>query len=364
VAYDHVQVMPVKVLDSNGLGQDSDIILGVQWAADNGASVILMAFSNPGFSQSLQEAIDYAWSKNVVLVAAAGNDGSDAATFPAGDQGVMGVSATDQNDNLVASSNYGGSVFVAAPGVNIVGTYNDHSYVTWNGTSASAAMVAGTAALMRAVDPSLSNGVVVNRIARTADAAGTQSQTGNGRLNVARAVADTSTDAIQPAGTAPVGGGGPFVGPYKIAATLSLNPISGSIGTTVNVSGGGGSSSSSVTIKWDGTTVTTCSTNNGGNIQGTCQFTVPAGASVGAHTVAASGGLVATAAFTVIGPAAKLAFTPQPSSSSTGGTNLAIQPAVTIQDSAGNTVSSDSSTQVILAISAGAGTAGPILGCN
>ncbi|PYS11274.1 MAG: hypothetical protein DMG17_22970, partial [Acidobacteria bacterium] len=166
VAFDHVQIMPVKVLDADGLGQDSDIIAGVVWAADNGASVILMAFSNPGFSQSLQDAIDYAWSKNVVLVAAAGNDGSNTPTFPAGDKGVMGISATDQNDNLAATSNYGSSVFLAAPGVNILGTYTGQSYVTWSGTSASAAMVAGSAALMRAVDPTLANGVVVNRIAR------------------------------------------------------------------------------------------------------------------------------------------------------------------------------------------------------
>ena len=108
---------------------------------------------------------------------------------------------------------------MAAPGVSILGTYPNNTYVTWTGTSASAAIVAGTAALMRAVDPSLSNGVVVNRIARTADVAGTQEQTGNGRVNVARAVGDTSTDAIQPAGTAPYGNGGPFVGPYQAAAT-------------------------------------------------------------------------------------------------------------------------------------------------
>src|SRR5207249_1147262 len=125
VAFDHVQVMPIKVLDADGLGQDSDVIAGVMWAADNGASVILMAFSNPGFSQSLQDAIDYAWDKNVVLVAAAGNEASSTATFPAGDKGVMGVSATDQNDNLAASSNSGGSVFLAAPGVDIVGTYTN-----------------------------------------------------------------------------------------------------------------------------------------------------------------------------------------------------------------------------------------------
>src|SRR5439155_25346051 len=168
---------------------------------------------------ALQEAIDYAWSKNVVLVAAAGNEGSNTATFPAGDRGVIGVSATDQNDALAPTSTFGGSVFLAAPGVSILGTYPNNSYVTWTGTSASAAIVAGTAALMRAVDPSLSNGVVVNRIARTADVAGTQEQTGNGRVNVARAVGDTSTDAIQPAGTAPYGNGGPFVGPYQAAAT-------------------------------------------------------------------------------------------------------------------------------------------------
>src|SRR5439155_3229456 len=58
VAFDHVHVMPVKVLSDDGLGEDADIIEGVRWAADNGASVILMAFSNPGFSQSLQDAIE------------------------------------------------------------------------------------------------------------------------------------------------------------------------------------------------------------------------------------------------------------------------------------------------------------------
>ena len=81
VAYAGVQVLPVKVLAADGTGQDSAVIAGVMWAADNGADVILMAFSNPGFSASLQDAVDYAWSQGVVLVAAAGNDGSNTATF-------------------------------------------------------------------------------------------------------------------------------------------------------------------------------------------------------------------------------------------------------------------------------------------
>src|SRR5438093_768791 len=102
-------------------------------ATDNGASVILMAFSATGYSLALQDAIDYAWVHNVVLVAAAGNEASNTPTFPAGDRGVIGVSATDQNDILAPSSTIGGSVFLAAPGVDILGTYPNNSYVTWSG---------------------------------------------------------------------------------------------------------------------------------------------------------------------------------------------------------------------------------------
>ena len=218
VGADFVQVMPVKVLDANGEGQDSDVIAGLIWAVDNGAKVVLMAFSNPGFSESLQEAIDYAWSKDVVLIAAAGNTGDATPTFPAGDRGVMGVSATDEQDQLAGSSTFGPSAFIAAPGTNIAGTALSSAYTQRSGTSAAAAMVAGAAAYLRAVDPALTNGVIVNRLASTAEPAGTQQQTGNGRLQIARALADTSTVSVQPAGADPVGTGGPFVGPYKAAA--------------------------------------------------------------------------------------------------------------------------------------------------
>ena len=81
-----------------------------------------MAFSNPGYSEMLQAAIDYAWEEGAVLVAATGNDGSSAVTFPAGDRGVIGVSNTDQNDALNGSSNYGQDVFLGAPGTGIATT--------------------------------------------------------------------------------------------------------------------------------------------------------------------------------------------------------------------------------------------------
>src|SRR6058998_1338902 len=275
VAYAGVRIMPVTVLDANGEGRDSDVIAGVIWAADNGADVIVMAFSNPGFSQNLQDAIDYAWSRNVVLVAATGNDALNTATFPAGDRSVMGVSGTDPYDTLVPFSSYGPSVFIAAPATEILTTTIGDAYTVISGTSASAAIVAGAAAFMKAVDSTLTNGIIVGRLARMADPAGTQDQTGNGRINMARALADTGTDFIQPAGAAPVGGGGPFVGPYLAAAvnvsvSCSPNRIAVNSQTTCTASTGGGSSANA-TISWSAsgsgsfspTTCTTGSKQNG-----------------------------------------------------------------------------------------------------
>src|SRR2546422_2032800 len=278
VAYTGVTVMPVTVLNVAGEGQDSDIIAGVIWAADHGADVILMAFSNPGFSPNLQDAIDYAWSKGAVLVAAVGNDAVSHPTFPAGARGVMGVSATDPTDTLASFSNRGQAVFLAAPGTDIQTTDAGDAYTVVSGTSASAAIVAGAAAFMRAVDPVLENGVIVGRLARMADPAGTQDQTGNGRINMARALADTGTDFIQPAGAAPVGDGGPYVGPYRAAAvnvsvSCSPNPIAVNSQTTCTASTGGGSSANA-TISWSAsgsgsfnpTTCTTRSKNGSCNV--------------------------------------------------------------------------------------------------
>lgn len=138
-----VQLMPVSVLNVGGTGQDSDIIAGIVWAVDHGADVILMGFSNSDFSQNLQDAIDYAWSKGAVLVAATGNDGVITPTFPAGDRGVIGVSATDPNDLLTPASNHGQDTFLAAPGTDIYTTSPNGSFNYISGTSASSAFVAG-----------------------------------------------------------------------------------------------------------------------------------------------------------------------------------------------------------------------------
>jgi hypothetical protein len=237
VAYAGVSVMPVVVLGADGTGQDSDIIAGVVYAADHGADVILMAFSNPGFSPALQAAIDYAWAQGAVLVAATGNDASSSATYPAGDRGVIGVAATDQTDAVATFSNYGTDAFMAAPGVDIQASAPGGGRDTISGTSASAAFVAGSAALLAAIDPSASNGTIVGRLARNADPAADPSATGNGRLNLARAASDTSTDAVEPAGAAPVGDGGPLVGPYVAASSGDITGVVKDSVTSTSISG-------------------------------------------------------------------------------------------------------------------------------
>jgi uncharacterized repeat protein (TIGR01451 family) len=208
VGYSGVSIMPVRVLGDDGTGQDSDIISGLVWAVDHGADVVVMAFSNPGESAALQFAVNYAWANGVVLVAAAGNDGGIAPTYPAGLAKVVGVGATDSSDNVWSESNQSNAVFMVAPGVDIAAS---NGGVT--GTSASAAMVAGAAAVMQANDSSASQSVIVGRLARNADPA--TGVAGNGRLNLARSISDPSTDGVTPAG-AP--GGGPIVGPYVAAA--------------------------------------------------------------------------------------------------------------------------------------------------
>src|SRR4029079_1910819 len=188
IGYAGVKVMPVTVLDANGEGQDSDIIAGVVWAVDHGADVINMSFSIPGFSESLQAAIDYAWANDVVVVAAPGNDGSSTATFPAGGRGVIGVSNADQDYALHGSSNYGTDTFLGAPGTDILTIAAGGGTTSVTGTSASAAEVSAAAALLRAADARATNGTIVGRLARSADAAGTVAETGNGRLNLGRAL--------------------------------------------------------------------------------------------------------------------------------------------------------------------------------
>jgi len=187
------RIMPVKVLNSWGSGYLSDVVSGITYAADHGAKVINMSLGSSYNSSSLQSAINYAHSKGVTVVAAAGNDGNGTINYPGGCNYTIGVAATDQNDNRASFSNYNSTVDVAAPGVSIASTWyrGEAYYALASGTSMATPHVAGLAALLLSQDPSRSPETVENMIESTADDLGPSGYDvyyGAGRINAYLAV--------------------------------------------------------------------------------------------------------------------------------------------------------------------------------
>lgn len=172
----NAKIMPIKVLQSSGEGNSSDVAAGVLFAANHGATVINMSLGSYGESLTLKNALAYAYSF-ATLVAAAGNDGFNvdplpppyAPLFPACYSFVLGVMASGQNGGLAAFSNidpsgpivadnaYGYNYEVMAPGVDIWSTIPHNRYKSLSGTSMATPIVSGTVALMRSFMPKISN---------------------------------------------------------------------------------------------------------------------------------------------------------------------------------------------------------------
>ena len=201
----NASILNGKVLGDDGLGSTSMAASGIVWAADNGARVINMSLGGPGAcSQTMANAINYAWQHGAVIVASAGNGGSDgvgdpAAGTPANCPNVIAVAATDQGDRRASFSNYASGVDVAAPGVEITSTNNTGNYEPLDGTSMAAPHVAGLAALVWSTSYGTSNRAVVDRITSTADrVAGTGTLWTHGRINAAAAVAASVAPPVPP----------------------------------------------------------------------------------------------------------------------------------------------------------------------
>lgn len=150
-----VKIIPVKVLDKNGEGVTDDIAKGIVYAVDKGADVINLSFGIKSKSKLIADAINYAKSKGVFVVAASGNDNENSDNFsPAGD-GAFTVAAMNYNYKKAYFSDYGNSIKVAAPGVSILSTVPG-GYEAWSGTSMAAPVVSGIAAMIKAENPQLS----------------------------------------------------------------------------------------------------------------------------------------------------------------------------------------------------------------
>jgi len=197
-------LMNAKVLGDNGSGSSADIINGIAWATDNGARVINMSLGGEAgpCGQADQEGVNYAFTRNVVVVAAAGNAGAGAAEPPANCNNVLSVAATDANDQKASFSNFGTNVKIAAPGDAILSTNNKNDYETQSGTSQATPHVAGLAALVWATEYGTNNQAVVDRITATADKiAGTGTFWTFGRINAAAAVAPSGASTSTPTAT-------------------------------------------------------------------------------------------------------------------------------------------------------------------
>jgi len=181
-------VYAVKVLDKTGEGTYSQVLQGIDWAIDNKMDIVSMSFSGKEYSIALAEAMDEAYQKGILLVAAAGNDGGDTVDFPARLHSVMAVGAVDGNNEKAPFSNTGNEVELVAPGVNIQGLALNHTYSTISGTSVSVPYVVGVAALVKGQNPALSNQQIRSILNESATPLGETSSYGHGLINASAAL--------------------------------------------------------------------------------------------------------------------------------------------------------------------------------
>jgi len=186
-----VRIMMEKGLDSWGSGTEDDLANAIVHAVDQGANIISCSWGSYIPSTLIHEAIEYAYEKDVLVVAAAGNGQSSRRSYPAAYEEVVAVSATDENDSPASFTNFGDWMGLAAPGVSIYSTYYGNSYAYGSGTSMSCPHVAGVAALAWSEYPDAVRDWVRLRLRYTADDLGDlgfDNYYGHGRINARRAV--------------------------------------------------------------------------------------------------------------------------------------------------------------------------------
>jgi subtilisin family serine protease len=228
-------IMPVKVLNSSGVGTYANVAAGIRWATDHGAQVINLSLGGPppSDSKTLKGAVNYAVGKGVTLVASAGNAYGGAVLYPAAYNGVIAVAAVDQNLVNAAFTACGPQVDVAAPGVAIYTLQLGGGTVNEAGTSMSAPFVAGAAAILLGLPGNNAPSLVAHELKTTAldlGKAGWDSCTGYGLIQLDAAMRSAlnrlpAADTPNPIPTAPpdawglIGGASPTPTP-----SLTLTP--------------------------------------------------------------------------------------------------------------------------------------------
>ncbi len=186
----NIKILNCRAFDPGGYGEEDDVAAAILYAVQMNAKVINMSFGDNSFSFVLRDVIQYAYSKNIVLVGSAGNSGSDEPHYPSGYSEVICVGNSTQEDYRSSSSNYGSTLDLMAPGTQIFTTAMNDSYAYVSGTSASSPFVSAAAALILSRN-SFSNEEVKQILKSSSDDIGTPGwdiYTGAGRLNLFNAL--------------------------------------------------------------------------------------------------------------------------------------------------------------------------------
>jgi len=211
-----VTLMPIKVTLSSGGGLDSDVAKGLHWAADHGANIINISMGQPKNPQFLQEAILYAQKKGCLIVAASGNHNNipnPGVLYPAGEPGVLAVSAIDHQGMIAGFSNTGPQIALSAPGVHIFVDQVSQSYSHTGyaeGTSTAAPFVSGAAALLWSKHPDYTADQIASLLEQSAvmpNSYGRDDNYGFGLLDIDRALTAASLKVLSSPATIDYSGG-------------------------------------------------------------------------------------------------------------------------------------------------------------
>jgi len=207
------RILAVKALAANGTADWDTVSAAVKWAADHGANVINLSLGSAHVPGSIADAVSYALSKGVIVVAAAGNEGQDEAYYPADFPGVVSVAGIDGSGYRYPWSNFGSRVTVAAPGCTVAAWLAGQSLPNFCGTSAAAPYVAGLAALAVSYHPGLSPQAFADALAKSGAPLPDGGIASDGLANPAGLLTALGVPASPPqAARAPVVAGVPRVG--------------------------------------------------------------------------------------------------------------------------------------------------------
>ncbi|MCB2293574.1 S8 family peptidase [Clostridium algoriphilum] len=192
-------ILPVKVLDSNGSGTQENVAKGIKYAVDNGAKVINLSLGirksdgspvAPTDVPQIETQLKYAYDKGVTVVAAAGNESKGNLSYPANSNYVVNVGATNNKDQLASFSNWGSGLDIVAPGVSIPSLLSNGQVAYLSGTSMSAPHVSAVAGLLYSINSKITPVKakdILHKSSTDLDKIGYDTKYGYGRLNSSKA---------------------------------------------------------------------------------------------------------------------------------------------------------------------------------